>query len=135
MVTETATYNTKAYLETRNYTLCSDAMAYYNVTESDEIIEYLSDDSEWLAEYQRVCELDLSSPLPTVPFNTSIPAMTITSTEGGFAPVITPSRTSTGLQLPPRHQAYPLMLVSVDRRITIGVCSGSQFGDCCSNYG
>ncbi|PYH81930.1 hypothetical protein BO82DRAFT_414320 [Aspergillus uvarum CBS 121591] len=71
--TTTAIYNSTAVKLTSNYTLCTQAMAYYNVSLEERLTSEMLDDTAWLAEYDRVCLLDLSQPLPTQPFNTSIP--------------------------------------------------------------
>ncbi|RWQ92142.1 hypothetical protein C8Q69DRAFT_104382 [Paecilomyces variotii] len=70
VTTSTFVYNSTAVSFAHNYTLCSQALKYYNITNGD-IPESVVQDSQWYSEYQRVCLLNLSQPLPTIPFNIS----------------------------------------------------------------
>ncbi|RAH84622.1 hypothetical protein BO86DRAFT_441488 [Aspergillus japonicus CBS 114.51] len=78
MSTSTVVYNPTAYEMTRNYTLCRQALAYYNITSDDQIVDAEFDDPAWYQEYERVCLLNLTQSLPTIPFNTSIALVTWT---------------------------------------------------------
>ncbi|OQD97136.1 hypothetical protein PENSOL_c013G04724 [Penicillium solitum] len=79
MTTTTASYNATLDELRANYTLCTSALSYYNVTGSD---VGDSNDPDWTSEYQRVCLLNPNSAIPTAPFNTSIPFTTAESTSG-----------------------------------------------------
>ena len=74
MPTTTGTYNDTLWEISQNYTLCETAERYYNITSYDQAMD--SDVEAWQNEYLRVCLYDGTTPLPTVPFNTSIPYST-----------------------------------------------------------
>ncbi|KAF4211708.1 hypothetical protein CNMCM5878_002269 [Aspergillus fumigatiaffinis] len=131
--TTTVSFNTTAYNMTQNYTLCADALSYYNLT-SDDFGSTEYDNSDWWSEYMRVCWLNLTLPLPTVPFNTSIilsteasTAASSTAVAGATSTIPSASATSTVTS-----NVSPDGLCGASHGYT---CEGSQFGDCCSTYG
>ncbi|KAJ5907348.1 hypothetical protein N7495_000030 [Penicillium taxi] len=136
--------------------------AYYNVSSGDLTSEML-DDAAWLSEYDRVCLIDVSQPLPTQPFNISISLgdpsttqftsstifyTTSTALTGQLSTKIAQSTTTTATNsessstsTTSSSSAEPSstgLRISPDG--TCGesygyTCAGSQFGDCCDNWG
>ncbi|KAJ9367087.1 hypothetical protein DTO282E5_8205 [Paecilomyces variotii] len=56
VTTSTFVYNSTAVSIAHNYTLCSQALKYYNITNGD-IPESVVQDSQWYSEYQRVLQV------------------------------------------------------------------------------
>ncbi|KAJ5712177.1 hypothetical protein N7488_006333, partial [Penicillium malachiteum] len=149
--TQTVSYNSSAYCTTQNYTLCNQALEYYNITSSEEITDEVYANPTWYAEYERVCALDLSEPLPTIPFNTSIP---LTTTSASIRTTITAKSTSTLAKAGAKSTSVPTSPTTTTTNTPSATatsnispnglcgssnsdwtCAGSQFGDCCSEYG
>lgn len=92
-------------------------------------------DSQWYSEYQRVCLLNLSQPLPTIPFNISIttppsngagPTTTVVISASSAMSSTSTASGTTGIRISPDGtcgESYGY------------TCKGSSFGDCCSIYG
>ncbi|KGO65816.1 Peptidoglycan-binding Lysin subgroup [Penicillium italicum] len=78
--TTTGTYNDTAYEMTKGYTLCLNAISYYSLDLDDLAFSDLMTNTAWYSKWDRVCDLDLSQPTPTIPFNTSIPLGTASQT-------------------------------------------------------
>ncbi|KAJ5145910.1 uncharacterized protein N7515_000474, partial [Penicillium bovifimosum] len=93
--TTTMIYDTSIYELARSYTLCSEAMAYYNITGDTQFTDQMYDDAERYSEYQRVCLVDPTA-LPTSPFNTSI---VLSTTEGLAVTSSTPAITKASATL------------------------------------
>lgn len=127
--TTTVSFNTTAYEMTKNYTLCENALSHYNLT-SDSLDSAEHNNEAWWSEYTRVCWLDLASPLPTVPFNTSIAL----STDANAEPSSTVSATASSTP-PPSTATSNVSPNGVCGASSGYTCAGSQFGDCCSTYG
>lgn len=123
ITTITSAYNSTAVSELASYSLCSEALADYNITSND-LPDEAYDDSDWYAEYQRVCLVNPDA-LPTVGFNTSI-TLSTTASAGATGTASSATATSTAFS------------VSPDGTCGAGTgytCAGSEFGDCCSIYG
>lgn len=124
---------------TQNYSLCRDALSYYNVS-SDSFNEVEFDNSAWWSEYQRVCLLDLSSPLPTVPFNTTIILSTESSTDMATTTISGTTAQSMATSAIASTSATSTSTSNVSSNGLCGAsygytCLGSEFGNCCSIYG
>ncbi|XRM44386.1 hypothetical protein ABZX51_007528 [Aspergillus tubingensis] len=163
--TSTGIYNVTAYEMTKSYTLCQDAMSYYSLDYDYITWSDLMSNTAWFSEWDRVCDLDLSQPTPTIPFNTSIPLVTDSETAtisisgnaaaGLTSTIMSPSRTST---LPTSSASTAItsttvtlttsnsaatatatgLIISPDGTCggTTGyTCEQSSFGDCCSIWG
>ncbi|KAJ5912933.1 hypothetical protein N7504_001816 [Penicillium tannophilum] len=140
--TTTSAYNSTAWSLTQNYTLCAQAMAYYNITASTEFTDEMYDNTAWYSEYQRVCIVDPGD-LPTSAFNTSI----VLSTDDVSGPTSTPASTRATATL--TSTAPSTSSATATSTPTSGIspnglcgsansgwtCAGSTFGTCCSIYG
>ncbi|KAI9926030.1 hypothetical protein MW887_004489 [Aspergillus wentii] len=122
-----------------NYTLCDQVYSRYNI--SDDLTDEMYDNDAWMSEYDRVCELNPNIPLPTRPFNYSIPLDTTTQSYVPSSTVSPGSKPST------RHAtstAASASATSTGKTVspdgTCGTqggytCASSTFGSCCSKYG
>lgn len=139
---------------TKGYTLCANAMSYYSLDMDNLVLSDLMTNTAWYSEWDRVCDLDLSQPTPTIPFNTSIPLTTASQTNaassqaaaGSTSTIVSASSTklstnsattSTTSASAARSTATGLV-ISPDGTCggTTGyTCEQSGFGDCCSIYG
>lgn len=145
---------------TQSYTLCRQAMAYYNISADDSLTSEMLTNDVFMEEYDRVCLLDLSKPLPTQAFNTSIPLVTsMTETESYSSQLIataTARRTASMSSASATNSASTTTTSSVTQSSvatstasssantsadgTCGEstgysCTNSQFGNCCSKFG
>ncbi|KAJ5885886.1 hypothetical protein N7504_011722, partial [Penicillium tannophilum] len=154
--TTTGKYNITAINLTKNYTLCSQAMKYFNISLEDVLTSEMLDNTAWMTEYDRVCLLGFSQPLPTRGFNTSISFgsstayhATSTSHVKHLSTAITISTTtatestllsSTGSTTSSSSAALSTSILSISPDGTCSdtygyTCAGSQFGDCCDKWG
>ncbi|GKZ79585.1 hypothetical protein AnigIFM56816_003786 [Aspergillus niger] len=145
---------------TQNYTLCRQALAYYNISADDSLTSEMLTNDAFMEEYDRVCLLDLSKPLPTQAFNTSISLMTSMTEIGthssqtiatatarltasvSSASVTNSASTTTTSSVTQSSEATSTASPSVDAspdgtcgESTGYSCTNSQFGNCCSKYG
>ncbi|KAJ5121576.1 uncharacterized protein N7515_009537 [Penicillium bovifimosum] len=125
------------------YTLCDQVNSVYNITDYD-LTDEMYQDEAWLSEYERVCYLPVNGSFPTAGFNFSItltddPSVgtstvftsSQTASPHASSTVTTATATTTG--------ATPTSTISQNGLCgpsnSHWTCLGSQFGDCCSNYG
>lgn len=132
--TTTISFDQDAYEKTWNYTLCWDALSYYNMSDPSEVLKVDPGNSAWWSEYDRVCLLDLDSPLPTSAFNTSI----VVDIQTNAPPTRTASAGASSTT--PSASAISTPTSSISLNDLCGgehgyTCKGSQFGGCCSKYG
>ncbi|KFY85060.1 hypothetical protein V498_07769, partial [Pseudogymnoascus sp. VKM F-4517 (FW-2822)] len=82
ITTLTSSYNSTIYSILSSYTLCNDALTYYNLDDddSDDLPDEAYANDEWMEEYERVCAVNPDAALPTIAFNTSIILETDTDT-------------------------------------------------------
>ncbi|GAA87630.1 hypothetical protein AKAW_05744 [Aspergillus luchuensis IFO 4308] len=135
-------------------------MAYYNISADDSLTSEMLTNDVFMEEYDRVCLLDLSKPLPTQAFNTSIPLVTsMTETESYSSQLIataTARRTASMSSASATNSASTTTTSSVTQSSvatstasssantsadgTCGEstgysCTNSRFGNCCSKFG
>ncbi|KAF4772343.1 hypothetical protein HAV15_004863 [Penicillium sp. str.  len=124
------------------YTLCDQVNSVYNITD-DDLTDEMYHDEVWLSEYERVCYPPVNGSFPTTGFNFSI---TLTDDPSmGSSTVFTSSQTasphasSTVTTATSTTVATPTSTISENGLCgpsnSDWTCLGSQFGDCCSNYG
>ncbi|QGA22187.1 hypothetical protein EYB26_009902 [Talaromyces marneffei] len=138
--TTTSAYNSTAWNLTQNYTLCAQAMAYYNIRGSSDFTDDMYDNAAWFSEYQRVCLVDPGN-FPTSAFNTSI----VLSTDDPSGPTSTPASTGATATLsstaPSTSSPTSTPTGGISPNGLCGsanngwTCAGSTFGTCCSIYG
>ncbi|KAJ5672189.1 hypothetical protein N7507_001316 [Penicillium longicatenatum] len=152
--TTTRTYNDTAYEMTKGYTLCLNAISYYSLDLDDLAFCDLMTNTAWYSEWDRVCDLDLSQPTPTIPFNTSIPLTTASQTSaassqaaaGSTSTIVSASSTKSSTSSTTNSTTSTSAATSTATGLVIspdGTCGGtteytceqSGFGDCCSIYG
>ncbi|GIJ86390.1 hypothetical protein Asppvi_005278 [Aspergillus pseudoviridinutans] len=158
--TSTWTYNDTVYEMTKGYTLCQDAMSYYSLDTDDLNFSDLMANTAWFSEWDRVCDLDLSQPTPTIPFNTSIPLTTASETgtasvssnaaAGSTSTIVSASRTAISTSSSISQTATSTTSTSAASATATGLvispngtcggstgftCAQSGFGDCCSIWG
>ncbi|KAJ5650265.1 uncharacterized protein N7484_003988 [Penicillium longicatenatum] len=152
--TTTGTYNDTAYEMTKGYTLCLNAISYYSLDLDDLAFSDLMTNTAWYSEWDRVCDLDLSQPTPTIPFNTSIPLTTASQTSaassqaaaGSTSTIVSASSTKSSTSSTTTSTTSTSAATSTATGLVIspdGTCGGttgytceqSGFGDCCSIYG
>ncbi|GLA29971.1 hypothetical protein M752DRAFT_334546 [Aspergillus phoenicis ATCC 13157] len=158
--TSTGIYNVTAYEMTKSYTLCQDAMSYYSLDDDNFIMSDLMTNTAWYSEWDRVCDLDLSQPTPTIPFNTSIPLVTGSETAtastsgdaaaGSTSTIASASRTATSTTSSTSTTVTSTTTTSAATATATGLiispdgtcggttgytCEQSAFGDCCSIWG
>ncbi|RAK89216.1 hypothetical protein BO79DRAFT_254611 [Aspergillus costaricaensis CBS 115574] len=135
-------------------------MAYYNISADDSLTSDMLTHDTFMEEYDRVCLLDLSKPLPTQAFNTSISLVTsMTETESyssqmiatatarltasmGSASATNSASTTTTSSVTQSSEATSTASSSVNTspdgtcgESTGYSCTNSQFGNCCSKFG
>ncbi|CAG8417427.1 unnamed protein product, partial [Penicillium salamii] len=152
--TTTGTYNDTAYEMTKGYTLCLNAISYYSLDLDDLAFSDLMTNTASYSEWDRVCDLDLSQPTPTIPFNTSIPLTTASQTStassqaaaGSTSTIVSASSTKSSTSNTTTSTTSTSAATSTATGLVIspdGTCGGttgytceqSGFGDCCSIYG
>ncbi|KAJ5094624.1 hypothetical protein N7456_010485, partial [Penicillium angulare] len=127
-----------------SYTLCDQVNSAYNITD-DELTDEMYDDEQWLSEYDRVCNLPINGTWPTRGFNFSI---TLTDDSSVGSSTMFTSRTASPLASSEITTATATSTSSAaSSTSTISqnglcgpsnndwTCLGSEFGNCCSNYG
>lgn len=72
---------------TQTYTLCQQAMAYYNISADDTLTSELLTNYAFMKEYNRVCLVDLTKPLSIQAFNTSIALLALMTETRTHTPV------------------------------------------------
>lgn len=139
---------------TKGYTLCLNAISYYSLDLDDLAFSDLMTNTAWYSEWDRVCDLDLSQPTPTIPFNTSIPLTTASQTSaassqaaaGSTSTIVSASSTKSSTSSTATSTTSTSAATSTATGLVIspdGTCGGttgytceqSGFGDCCSIYG
>ncbi|KAH8200951.1 hypothetical protein TruAng_004889 [Truncatella angustata] len=135
VTTTTVTFNSTVASILADYNLCSSVLAYYDLSEDDDLSDEAYGNDEWMDEYERVCVVDPDA-LPTVAFNTAIALNTTTSaTTGATATAGTATLTETSTSTSATATGLSISLDGTCGYDTSYTCSGSSFGDCCSIYG
>ncbi|KAI4598969.1 hypothetical protein KJ359_002384 [Pestalotiopsis sp. 9143b] len=135
VITTTEPYNSTVYSAVSAYALCSSALSYYGLDGSDDLPDEAYDNTAWMSEYQRVCLVNANSALPTSGFNTSIVLETTAATATTGATATLTSATNTGTTASATSTSLSVSPDGTCGSDTGYICSGSQFGDCCSIYG
>ncbi|KAJ5653045.1 hypothetical protein N7490_000048 [Penicillium lividum] len=118
------------------------------------VLSGLMTNTAWYSEWDRVCDLDLSQPTPTIPFNTSIPLVTASETgttsgsaaAGSTSTIVSASNTGSSTSKAATSTTSNSAATSTATGLVLspdGICGGttgytceqSGFGDCCSIYG
>lgn len=139
---------------TEGYTLCQNAISYYSLDVDNIVLSDLMTNTAWYSEWDRVCDLDLSQPTPTIPFNTSIPLVTASETgttsgsaaAGSTSTIVSASNTGSSTSKTATSTTSNSAATSTATGLVLspdGTCGGttgytceqSGFGDCCSIYG
>ena len=124
------------------YTLCDQVNSAYNITDGD-LSDDMIYDTQWMSEYDRVCDLPINGTLPTRGFNFSI-TLTDASSVGSstmFTSQTASPHASSEVTTATSTSSAASSTSTISQNGLCGssnndwTCLGSQFGDCCSNYG